>query len=103
LMGAAASFAPPLWVLVGLAFAVFGWAPRAVTVAWAALVACLVIGVFGQLFELPQWAMDLSPFQHVPEMPAEGFSLAPLLVLTAVAAALLALGFVGFRRRDAGY
>jgi ABC-2 type transport system permease protein len=103
LLGAAVSFVPPLWVLVGLAFAVFGWAPRAVSVAWGALVACFVIGVFGELFELPQWAVDLSPFQHVPQMPAEGFALAPLLVLTAVAAALLALGFVGFRRRDAGY
>ena len=103
LLGAAVSFVPPLWVLVGLAFAVFGWAPRAVSVAWGALVACFVIGVFGELFELPQWAVDLSPFQHVPQMPAVGFALAPLLVLTAVAAALLALGFVGFRRRDAGY
>jgi ABC-2 type transport system permease protein len=103
LLGAAITFVPPLWVLVGLAFALFGWMPRAVTVAWAALVACFVIGVFGQLLELPQWAMDLSPFQHVPAMPAEGFALAPLLVLTALAAALLAVGFVGFRRRDAGY
>jgi ABC-2 type transport system permease protein len=103
LMGAAVSFVPPLWVLVGLSFAVFGWAPRAVSVAWVALVACFVIGVFGQLFELSQWAMDLSPFQHVPQMPAESFALAPLLVLTAVAATLLALGFVGFRHRDAGY
>jgi ABC-2 type transport system permease protein len=47
--------------------------------------------------------MDLSPFQHVPQMPVEGFSLATTATLTAVAAALLALGFAGFRRRDAGY
>jgi ABC-2 type transport system permease protein len=103
LVGAALGFVPALWVLVGLTFALFGLAPRAVSVAWAALVACFVIGLLGQLLDLPAVVMDLSPFQHVPQMPVEGFALAPTATLTAVAAALLALGFAGFRRRDAGY
>jgi len=103
LVGAALAFIPALWVLVGLAFALFGLAPRAVGLAWGALVACLVIGLFGVLLDLPGWVMDLSPFQHVPQMPAAGFEALPTLVLTAVAAGLLALGFAGFRRRDAGY
>jgi ABC-2 type transport system permease protein len=46
--------------------------------------------------------MDLSPFQHVPSMPAEGFSVLPLVVLTAVAAGLTGAGMVGLRHRDAG-
>jgi polyether ionophore transport system permease protein len=103
LVGAALGFVPALWVLVGLTFALFGLAPRAVGVAWAALVACFVIGLLGQLLDLPAWVMGLSPFQHVPQMPVEGFALATTATLTAVAAALLALGFAGFRRRDAGY
>ncbi len=103
LVGAAAAFVPPLWVVVGLTFALFGLAPRAVAVAWAALGLFVVIGLFGQLFGLPDWLMDVSPFQHVPQMPVEGFSLGSTLALVAVAAALLAAGFVGFRRRDAGY
>jgi putative exporter of polyketide antibiotics len=36
-------------------------------------------------------------------MPVEGFAPAPTAMLTAVAAALLALGLAGFRRRDVGY
>jgi ABC-2 type transport system permease protein len=103
LVGAAAAFVPPLWVVAGLTFALFGLAPRAVAVAWAALGLFVVIGLFGQLFGLPDWLMDVSPFQHVPQMPVEGFSLGSTLALVAVAAALLAAGFVGFRRRDAGY
>jgi len=103
LAGAAAAFVPPLWVVVGLTFAVFGLAPRAVAAAWAALGLFVVIGLFGQLFGLPDWLIDVSPFQHVPQMPVEGFSLGSTCALVAVAAALLAVGLAAFRRRDAGY
>ena len=78
-------------------------APKATALTWGALAVCFVIGLFAQLLNLPSWVVDLSPFQHVPAMPADDFALAPLLALTAVAAALAAVGLVGFRRRDAGY
>jgi ABC-2 type transport system permease protein len=103
LLGAGLAFVPALWVLVGVAFALFGLVPRAVVAAWAVLVGCLVVAMFGALIGLPQWALDLSPFQHVPQMPAAGFELTPILVLTAVAAGLLGVGFAAFDRRDAGY
>ena len=102
LTGAALAFVPALWVLVGVAVALFGLAPRAVGVAWGALVVCLVIGLFGEIFDLPTWVRDVSPFQHVPQMPAAGFSLLPTALLLLVAGALLVAGFAGFRRRDAG-
>jgi ABC-2 type transport system permease protein len=103
LTGAALAFVPPLWVVIGLTFAVFGLFPRAVAAAWGALGLFVVIGLFGQLFGLPDWLIDVSPFQHVPKVPIEGFSLGSTAALVAVAAALLAVGFAGFRRRDAGY
>ena len=103
LVGASVAFVAPLWVLVGLTFAVFGLAPRAVGLAWAALGLFFVIGLFGQLFDLPGWMIDVSPFQHVPRMPVAGFSLGATLALLAAAGALLGVGFVGFRRRDAGF
>jgi ABC-2 type transport system permease protein len=94
------AFAPALWVLAGIAFALFGILPRAMVAAWGALGACFVIGMFGELFNLPSWVMDLSPFQHVPAIPAQDFSAQPLVVLTAIAAGLVGIGLVGFRRRD---
>jgi polyether ionophore transport system permease protein len=36
----------------------------------------------------------------VPEMPAESFTILPLLALTAAAALLIAIGLIAFRRRD---
>ena len=44
--------------------------------------------------------MDVSPYEHVPGLPAASFAAGPLLALTAVAATLTAAGLVGFRRRD---
>ena len=70
------------------------------TLAWVAPAGSLVMGQLGALLKLPQWALDISPFTHVPRMPAEAFSATPTLWLLAAAAALAAVGFAAFRRRD---
>ena len=100
LTGAALGFAPALWVLAGLVAALFGLAPRAAAVAWALLAWCTVVGFLGELLGLPQWARNLSPFEHVPKMPVDAVDWVPLVLLTLVAAAATAIGLIGFRRRD---
>ena len=102
LTGAAAAFVPALWAVVGLTFALVGLAPRATAAAWAALGLFVVVGLFGELFELPGWLMDVSPFQHVPQVPVADASVGSALALLAVAAGLVAVGVVGLRRRDVG-
>jgi ABC-2 type transport system permease protein len=91
---------PASWVLVGIGTAAFGLLPRAVAIGWAALVAFLLLGELGPLFELPQWVMNLSPYAHVPRLPGGEFSAVPVVSLTLLGAALLVVGLVGFRRRD---
>ena len=90
LVGSSVALAPAVWVLIGLAVALFGLLPRAVAAVWGALAACYLAAFLGPLLGLPDWVMDLSPFTHVPLLPAAGFDVVPLLVLTAVAAALCA-------------
>ena len=63
---------------------------------------CFVIGMFGQLLDLPTWVQDLSPFQHVPRYPAADLDSCPLVALALIAAGLTALGLAGLRRRDIG-
>jgi len=91
---------PAAWVVVGLVVAAYGLVPRLVPAGWAALVLFLLVGELGPLLGLPAWAMDLSPFTHVPHLPGGDLRLAPLLWLTCLAAALVVAGLVGFRRRD---
>lgn len=100
LAGVALAYTPAVWVLVGLCVLVFGVAPRAMAVVWGALTFCAFVGILGQVLNLPSWVGDLSPFQHVPHVPAVSLDPVPLVVLTAVAAVLTAVGMAAFRRRD---
>ncbi len=95
-------YAPAVWVMAGLGVALVGLARRATIGAWLALSVCLVIGFVGPLLRLPQWALDLSPFTHVPRLPGEGPRLLPVLLLIATASALTAAGLAGLRHRDVG-
>jgi len=100
LVGAALVNVPAVWLLAAIALALFGLIPRAVAATWAVLAFCLVVGVLGQSLDLPEWAVNLSPFQHTPALPADDLTMAPLLAMTAVAAGLVFIGFASFRRRD---
>ncbi len=102
LLGAALAYTPALWLLVGVTTALFGLAPRAVSAAWAVLAGFLVVGLLGEVLNLPAWANDLSPFQHTPQLPAADLTITPLAVLAATAAALITVGMAAFQRRDVG-
>lgn len=99
-LGATLAYAPALWLTAGLAVAVFGIVPRATGLAWAILAYAVFVVYLGGLLDLPGWMFDLSPYTHVPRMPAAEFTAVPLVVLTVLAAGLVAAGLVGFRRRD---
>jgi ABC-2 type transport system permease protein len=100
LVGAALVQLPATWVLAGIALALFGLLPGMTTAVWGVLVACLLIGQLGVVLQFDQWVLNLSPFTHVPQLPAGDLTWSPLVWLTAVAAALMAAGMAGARRRD---
>ncbi|MBA0053004.1 ABC transporter permease [Streptomyces sp. AJS327] len=100
LAGAALGYAPALWVTAGLAVALYGWLPRATGLVWVLPPYAFVVGYLGEILRLPDWAKNLSPFGHVPRLPAESLTWTPLLLLTALAAALVACGLLGLRARD---
>ena len=68
--------------------------------AWGLLGACFLLLYLGPLLSLPDWVMDISPYTHIPLLPAAELDVVPLIVLTVIAAALAAVGVVGLRRRD---
>ncbi|HSA51265.1 MAG TPA: ABC transporter permease [Yinghuangia sp.] len=103
LLGASLAYAPAVWLFIGLGTALFGLLPRATNIAWGALALCLVIGLLGEVLDLPGWFSGLSPFEYVPQVPAESIDIVPLAGLTALSAALTATGLAALRRRDVGY
>ncbi len=100
--GASPVTLPAVLVLVGAALAFFGFLPRLVLVAWVVFAGIVVIGLFAETLNLSRWKRNLSPFAHVPQAPATNLTVAPLLVLSAIAAALAVAGWQGFCRRDLG-
>ncbi|MGK8505853.1 ABC transporter permease [Nocardia asiatica] len=99
-IGAAAVQIPAVWVVTGIAVALYGVAPRFAPVAWGVLSAMVVIFFVGSLDGLPQWMVDLVPFVHPPKLPGAEFEAEPVLWLLASAALLLGVGIAAFRRRD---
>lgn len=101
-LGAAAlAQAPAALALGGVVLAAVAVAPRwAAAVGWGALGISLVIGQLGVLLGLPDAVMDLSPFTHVPRIPAEELTLVPVAALLAVGAVLAGVAFLAVRRRD---
>jgi ABC-2 type transport system permease protein len=64
------------------------------------VVGAFVVTWIGPAMNLPQWALDVSPFTHLPALPVADPAPATYAWLLAVAAALTAAGCVGLRRRD---
>jgi ABC-2 type transport system permease protein len=93
---------PAVWVLTGITVLLFGFVPRIAVAAWGVLGAFLLLGQLGPLLKLKQWMMDISPFTHVPKLPGSAMRTMPVIWLAVVAAALIAVGLAGFRRRDLG-
>ena len=97
---AAAAQVPAVWAVAGLATACFATRSDGTFVAWALLVLFLTAGQVGELLKLPAWVVGLSPYTHVPAMPAEAFRPASALVLTLVALALVVVSWQRYRVRD---
>ncbi|MGC5053467.1 ABC transporter permease [Micromonospora sp. DT48] len=101
LTGAALLWLPALLVVAGVVTTLFGALPRwSVASSWAVLIVFLLLGQLGAALDLPQTALNLSPYTHVPSVPAADLTVLPLVALTAIAAVLLAVGLTTFRRRD---
>lgn len=101
-LGASLAYTPAMWVLVAVGVALSGQLPRVAVGTWASVVVAFVITMFAALLNLPQWIVDLSPFEHVPLMPAQRFAWTPIVVLLTATGALGTVGIIGLRRRDIG-
>ncbi|MDJ0382569.1 ABC transporter permease [Streptomyces sp. G-G2] len=100
-VGACLAQLPAVWVVGALAVLLHGALPRFAVAAWAVAGAALALGWVGPALNLPQAALDLSPFAHLPRLPGAGaVGWAPLLTLTALAALLTVTGLASLRRRD---
>ena len=99
-LAAAVSQLPAVWVITGASMALYGMSPHLASLSWGVLAFCLILGQLGAILQFPQWSLNLSPFSHIPMIPAEDFVVAPFAILVALAAVLVGVGLTAFRNRD---
>ncbi len=90
---------PAAWVMIALAAGAAAWLPRFDWLGWALLGGVVAVGELGAIMGLPDWVLKISPFAHTPKVPVEAMSWPPEIILTAITVALLAVAYVGYRRR----
>lgn len=98
--GAALALAPGGLVVLGLAVALHGWAPRLSWLVWVLVAWSFFMVWVGTVLGLPEWLTRLTPWAPLPQLPVDEMDWAAVLGVTAVGLALMVLGFVGYRRRD---
>lgn len=100
-LAASANLLPVILLFGALAVAMFGVAPRlTVGVPVGAAVVAYVLSLVGPALDLPGWLVGLSPFYHVALVPIADFAAVQAAVLMGLAVLALAVGWVGFGRRD---
>lgn len=93
---------PAMLVVVAIALALYAIRPSLAHVGWVVVVGALLLGPLSGMFDLPQWAADLSPFTHTPLVPVDPMRATPIVVLIGVAAMFVTTGWAIFRRRQIG-
>ncbi len=98
---AAVNIIPVAWLSLGIGIAVLGLAPRLTApLTYGLVLAAYLLDFVGGLLELPEWALELSPFRQLAAVPAQSIEPLPLLVMIGVGVVAAAIGTTVFRRRD---
>jgi ABC-2 type transport system permease protein len=99
-VGGQLSYLPGVLVVAAGAAAIVGVWPRWSLLAWGGVAFVFFQVMLGETLRLPDWVDSLSPFWHLPGLPVQAFDPAPAVAELLLAAALVALGLWGLRRRD---
>ena len=101
LMQAFLVYLPAIWVMIGVAVLLVGLFPRATGVAWGFFGFVFLVSFLGGMPDLiPEPLQKISPIKHIPQLPLEEMTAAPLIILTVIAAVLTAAGFIFYKKRD---
>jgi ABC-2 type transport system permease protein len=100
MLAAAVIMVPAMLLVAGIGFALYAVTPRGSLVIWGFYAWAMVAGMLATVLRLPDWTLDLSPFQHVPALPAAPMSWLPVIALLCVAAGLVGFGLAALDHRD---
>ena len=92
---------PVALLALGVGVAVFGLVPRLTApLTYGVVVVAFLLDFVGPFLDLPQWVLDLSPFQHLASAPAVDMNVGAAWVMLAVGLLAGIVGVLAFTRRD---
>lgn len=100
MLGSTLAVGPAVAVVGSIAFLLCCASPKWALLSWIAMAFVVVAGLLGEVLNLPQWVMDVSPFTHIPAAPAAPVTAAPLIVLAVISLVLVGAGLLAVNRRD---
>jgi ABC-2 type transport system permease protein len=101
MLEAGANCVPASLLFLGLGTLAYALLPRAGSaVSYALVGAAFLWYLVGALLGIPRWLVDITPFQHIGLVPAQGFRVEAALVMVAIGVLAAGAGLAVFRRRD---
>lgn len=99
-LGASVAYWPSALLVIGVVVLCAAVIPRAAAaVTWALYAVAVILSMFGDLFGLPDWVINNTPFTAIPRLGMD-FTVLPLVVVTALAVITGGIGLWVLRNRD---
>jgi ABC-2 type transport system permease protein len=102
LLGVGLSYLPAIWAMTGIAVLLVGFLPKLTAINWAMFGYTFFVMYFGRVMDVPEWAQRITPFGNIPQLPVQEFTATPLIILTLISAAFIAIGVWRYKQRDIG-
>lgn len=99
-LGASVAYWPSALLVIGVVVLCAAVIPRtAGAITWGLYAVAVVLSMFGDLFGLPDWVVNNTPFTAIPRLGMD-FTVLPLVVVTALAVIAGGIGLWDLRNRD---
>jgi ABC-2 type transport system permease protein len=91
---------PAMAIMLGIGVFFIGVKPNLTSITWMYLTFSFLILYLGDLLQLPEWIINISPFSHIPQIPMEEMNYFTITILMIISILFIVLGFIGYRKRD---
>lgn len=91
---------PAQLFMTALSACIVGWMPGLRKVTYVYICYSFMLSYFQGILKLPEWFEKTAIFSWIPRMPGESFDAGVFIGVSLVSLCMIALGYVGYRRRD---
>lgn len=91
---------PAIYFFIGILAVLIGWLPRFTILIWGYLAFAFFVSYFGQMMDIPEFVINLNIFSYIPKVPIEEWKWGTIILIKLLAAFLIVIGFIGYKKRD---